>query len=321
MLWLDEAPTHVAHDAFGTFRGPVASSNLDAVACGERIGRLARLAREKRWQWFGVAGERVAFGGAIVRTGYAARAFFWVFEDGKLIADEEVTLPRVAVQVTDTPGRGTLAQLRWGGSRATIIRASGRVEVSASIGKLELAASIDVGAATEFTAICPVAGGGTNLTQKSSGLPARGVVRMGSRSLTLRPGAVGMLDYTHGLLARRTDWLWAIGAAPGNSPLAFNLISGFNDDLESVAWIGPEPQRVSPATFARDPADPLATWRVQGVDGDYDLTLTPYDARSDDTHLGLVSSRYVMPLGRWSGTLLGHTFEGRGVAEDHSAVW
>ena len=239
----------------------------------------------------------------------------------ELVVDEEVTLPRMAATVTDTPGRGTLAQLKWGRSRASIVRASNDVEVSVSLGKLELAATIDVGALTEATAICPVTGGGTNLTQKSAGHPARGVVRLGSRSLSFGADAVGMLDYTHGLMARRTDWLWAIGAAPGDTPLAFNLISGFNQDLESVAWIGPEPRALSPATFEFDPADDLSPWRVRGADGDYDLTLTPSDARRDDTNLGLVSSRYSMPLGRWSGTLLDHPFEGRGVAEDHSAVW
>ena len=322
MRWLEQAPATIEAGRYGTFRGPVTSSKLEAAAKGYGIGRLARLARQKRWQWFALMGERVWAGGAIVQLGYAAKAFVWVFEDGRLVADEELLVPRQAVRVSETPGYGEIASLSWPGVRARFVREAGEFNVSFAAGGVEIAGTILADDVTEASAICPVAGGGINLTQKGAGARAKGVVRMGSRSLSLGSGAVGLLDYTHGLMARRTDWLWAIGGSSAASePRGFNLISGFNDDLESVAWVGAEPRRLSPASFEFDERDPCAPWRVRGEEGDYDLVLEPTGVRRDDSDFKVVASTYAMPAGRWSGELLGERFEGLGVAEVHSATW
>ncbi len=304
---------------YGTFLGACRETAFAPTTSG--LGRLARLLREKRWQYFAVADEAVAVGGAIVDLGYAGNAFLWAVEreTGLLHEGETLSLP-TAVHVGDVPGDGLEARI--GGSLA-IRTAGGRTEVVGRLGAVEVAVALEA-AGEALTAVAPVEGGGVNVTCKHAALRGSGSVVLGERRLELGQGASGILDYSHGLLARETSWRWAAGAGrlrDGN-PIGFNLVEGFNQGLENGIWVRGRPRPVGAARFTWDPKAPEAPWQVTTDDGVVDLLLEVEAVRRKDLHLGIAASWYRQPVGRWTGQVDGQQVDGIfGVAEDHKARW
>jgi hypothetical protein len=312
---------------FGAFEGACESTSLGGAAERLRLTRALRLVREKRWVWFGVADARLSLGGAIVDLGYVGSIFLWVVdrEAKRLVVDGSATVLPFLVEVGDRPGEGLIARARTHRGHLVIAWRHGTVEVRGAA----MGAELSVALATTpraLTAVCPVPGlgeGGVNVTQKATCLPASGTVRWGGKLRTL-DHALGSLDYTHGLLARDTSWRWAAcwGRGPGGRPVAANLVSGFNDGLENAIWIDGRPRAVGLATFVHDPAHPTAPWRVTTADGQVDLSLRVEAIREEDVDLGVAASRFVQPIGAFSGRI--GEFEVRnlaGVAEDHVARW
>ena len=312
--------------AFGTYRGACDWTTLEARERG--IGKLSRWLREKRWQWFCVADDQLAVGGAIVDAGPIGTVFCWVANRDRetLLADVSRQYPGGLLSLSETPTAGRIATRRLALDPLTVERAGESVWVSGSAGEIDLELRLEARPADAVTAICPVAGGhpaACNVTQKEVTTHATGTVSLGSRRHTFSD-AVGLLDRTHGLLARKTAWKWAIGVGTGDgSPVGFNLVSGFNDDLENAVWLDGERHVVGRVTHNSDPADD-ADWRVTAVDGDVPvaLRLEAEATRREETDVGLFASSYRQPLGTWTGRVGDRTVEGVfGVAEAHRARW
>jgi hypothetical protein len=171
-----------------------------------------------------------------------------------------------------------------------------------------------------------------NVTQKSVGLLASGRLEVGRRRYALDGGVVG-LDSTHGFLARRTRWRWAMGCGrlEDGTPLGFNLVAGFNavaegSPGENVLFLGDQLQPVGPATFRFNAADPLDLWQISTDDGTVQVTFRPLHAHRDVRNLRVLRSRFVQPLGFFTGRL---RFRGQeitlselpGVTEDQDMLW
>ena len=271
-------------------------------------------------------------GGAVVRTGYAGKYFCWLYDrrTGEALVEEESLLVPGAVSVDDCGGVGGSARMRGLTSQLTFRRGARRATLEARLGSLTLALRFETWAQPAMTAIAPVNGAaprGTNLTQKRCGIPAAGVICWGKdRRHELQSGAVGALDLSHGLLARRTTWRWACGGrvdAVGGGGAGFNLVEGFNQGLENVYWVGGELRSVGQVRIEYEEEAPERPWRVRSADGAVELEMEVEAVRRDDTDLRpLVRSRYLQPLGRWSGRVGElEVDEAFGVAEDHLAVW
>lgn len=172
--------------------------------------------------------------------------------------------------------------------------------------------------AATVCAIAGVPGGIANCTHKSHGLTARGSARVGSEVVQF-DGSVGAVDHTSGLLARDTAWRWASAARLGT---AINLVEGFHEPLENAVWRDGQITPLPAVDFRRDPVDPMATWSIRAGDGSVDLLFTPEGIRSQDKNLGFAVSRWVQPIGTYTGTVLGADIgELPGVLEDHIARW
>jgi hypothetical protein len=328
---LEAAPAQV-HDAggrarLGTWRGACRSVELDVIAQTKGLGRVGQLLRQKRWQWFGILAEDVAIGGAMVRAGYASQVFFWICDrdSGELVFDQSATLPGPAVRVTQTPYHGDIATLWAPGSRFRISRDGDDVTIGGNFREFDLFARMRAPAGPPITAICPQKGDLVNVTQKQVGFEVNGALRLGDRTWHLGGAeTVGLLDYTHGLIAYDTSWLWAIGAGTDvlGRRVGFNLISGFNGGLESVIWVDGEPYWVGNVTFRHNPLLPSAPWYVFSQDGLVDLKLKVEATREETVDYRVVQSRYAQPIGTWTGTIAGVALEHCvGVAEDHHARW
>jgi hypothetical protein len=134
----------------------------------------------------------------------------------------------------------------------------------------------------------------------------------------------GILDESAGYHARQTEWEWSAGSGTtvDGWPVTWNLVRGIHDSdsmSERTVWVNGRPAEVPPVRFSRDLDE------IWGADG----SLLRFDAeatRQRKDHLGLVSSDYVQPFGRFTGTLPGGVELSEhdpafGVMERHRARW
>lgn len=322
---LPEAPTHPIEDGtpdFGTYAGRCRDTDLRLAQRG--VGRLRRAISEKRWQWFGAFDERIAIGGAIVDAGPFGNAFLWVFdrESEELLVDADLLVPARFVTVATEPADGVVARVDLPRRRLRVTRAGDGVAIDGRFGGVDLTLAVDASDHEATTAICPVTdrNAGVNVTQKETCLPTQGHVDADER---LAFDGVAMLDYSHGHLARETNWRWAIGSCRTDDGVAvgFNLVEGFNDGLENAVWVAGEPRPVDAASFAFETDGTDGNCHVETTCGTVDATLVIEGQRREDIDIGVVASKYHQPLGHWKGTVAGRRIEGVGVTERHHAKW
>ena len=312
------APVTADGPAFGTYVGRFEDVDLRLSERG--VGWLRRLLSGKRWQWFAAFDDAVAVGGAVVDAGLVGNVFLWVVdrESGELVADTDLVVPSPLVTVARRPASGLVASVDLPRRRLRIMRTDETVAVDAHFAGVDVALAASTADRQAVSAVCPVPGraNGVNVTQKETCVPFEGHVTV-DRSYNI--DGVGMLDYSRGLLARETEWRWAIGSCRSaeGRPVGFNLVSGFNDGLENAVWVDGEPETIGTATVEADGN----AWHAETDCGTVDATLTVEGIREADLDVGIIASEYAQPLGAWSGTVAGHRVEGVGVAERHRARW
>lgn len=310
----------------GTYAGACRTTDLSSL----NISRLRRATQEKGWQWFCAADEEFAVGGAIVDAGLANTAFVWVIdrEDNRLVVDDSRILPPLSVTRADDPGSSPRVAASFVGVSLSMEQVdsdgTGGLAVSGRFGDLELDLTFESVGAGPVTAVCPVDGGdhpGVNVTQKETCLAANGTISFDGQTHTFAD-ADGLLDFSHGVLARETTWRWAIGTGRtrDGTPIGFNVVDGFNEGRENAVWIGTERRQLESASFEFDRERPIDSWRVT-AGRRLNVELTPEAVRSEHLNLGVVVSKYAQPFGIWRGTVAGRDVELVGVAETHQAKW
>jgi hypothetical protein len=281
---------------------------------------LWRLLHAKRWHYVSIGGPRVVAAVAIVDVGYAANVFAYVFDRAaRRLAGELSAIGLPGLQGKVAPGPrgpssfGTLARIEPRGDGWQVaVRAPG----------LELVAELGAPAAPPLCAIAKIDGGVANCTHKTVGLPARGLASCNGARIDLEDHT-GAMDHTSGLLARDTTWRWASAA---RADLALNLVQGFNGPVENVVWHDGRLHAVGAVDFDYDAASRLGIWRIRSRDGAVDLSFQPEGERRQDKDLLVAASRYVQPIGVFSGTIRLRSgaiavADLPGVTEDHRARW
>ncbi len=256
---------------------------------------LARGTRPlKRWTYLGIFGPDLMLCAGSARLGVVPQSFWAVWDRRAGVLDTETQLVHPGrVEVTD---------------QAVAVR-SGPV-------RLELALS-PVGEAVEV--VSPH--GRSYIWTRKIPVRADGHLTVG---MDIRPvSALGILDQSAGYHARVTEWEWSagVGTTVDGWPVVWNLVRGIHDApsmSERTVWVNGRADEVPPVRFAAD-LDEL--W---GADG----TLLRFDeeaARMRRDHLGLVSSDYIQPFGRFAGRLPGGVELAEdtafGVMERHRARW
>ena len=313
----------------GSYRGGV--PRIDLVPLG--AGALARVLRHKRWLYVGIATEDVYVGLAVVRLGYAANGFAFVYDakERRMLADHGVLTTPFHCDVGDAAAEGCTAHLRAPSVVMDVSRPRGSsvYTLEAKVRDLVVSARMDAAAAPEpITAISALPGGRVTTTEKRPLLAVTGEVRVGSTRRSL-DGALGGYDYTNGYLERRTIWRWgfALGHAKSGERVAFNVVEGFIGEAECALWVNGELFPLGEARFEFDAARPLEPWRLRTACGALDLTFAPGGAHRETTNLGIVASRFVQPAGAYSGRV---QVPGRGelvlegvlgVSEDQDVLW
>lgn len=281
-----------------------------------------RRGRTRRWSYTAVGAPEAAAGAAIVDLGFASTAFAWCLVDGQLLTWDARGLPVVSARMGDHAG--TAARFRARGARVTI-GPDGDMDVDVPVrgGRLRATSAVEPGGAA--VCVTPTPRGGWNATQKVAGERARLRVSVPGAQVTTT-GATWR-DWTLGAQDRDTTWRWAAGAGSDadDRRVGVNVSTGMNGVVgEDVVWWDGAPHPLVVDHLGPVGDDLRGDWSMHGPG--WELVLHAVGARAADENLLLVRSRYVQPVGTFSGTLPGPDgapvpVELVGVTEDHEARW
>lgn len=328
-MTLAAAPARIIDErgqvAMGRFAGRTGPIDWAQLAPPLRRSAWWRHFHHKRWHYVALAGDELFCAVAIVDLGWTSTAFAYAFDRrvGKVVASlSQDGVPGLSARLADCVDGNS--QFRFPGTRIDI-RATGDGGHSLALRcrQFEIDASLRAGAPL-LLAVGAVDGGAVHATQKSPGCALSGSVRIGARHASL-DGGVASFDYSNGLLARDTSWRWACAHGPS---LGFNLQAGYFGANENALWLDGELIALGAASFALRQDDPLAPWHIHTDDGLLDLHFQPEGARRQDRKLIVAASRYVQPIGTFSGLVKAHRdAPGRpvralvGVTEEHQSRW
>ncbi len=306
---------------FGRYAGAVDGFDWAALAAPYARGKWWRRFHHKRWHYAALATDELFCGIAIVDLGWTNTAFAYAFDRRlrKVIASfSQDDLPGLTAQLADHAGGAS----RFTFPGKTIALAASGLTLRCK--HFEIDAQFGAGTAGLLLAVGPVEGGSVHATQKSSGLALAGEVRVGGQRFGLNDG-VASFDYSNGLLARDTAWLWASGHSLA---LGFNLQAGYFGAHENALWLDGQLYPLGAATFEFDAADPLAPWHIYTDDALLDLHFVPEGARRQNKNLLIAASNYVQPIGSFSGWVRAAKHapprivtQLTGVTEDHTSRW
>ncbi|MET0323206.1 MAG: DUF2804 domain-containing protein [Duganella sp.] len=314
------------HPLLGRFAGQTGHIDWRALAPPLARGGLWRRLHHKRWHYVALCTERVFCGVAIVDLGWTSTAFAYAFDrnDGDMLANfsADGQLGRRG-QVADQSGGASYFNAKQG-SIAIEPAGAGRTTLSLQCEYLEIDAEFGPPASPLLLATGLVAGGAVHATQKSSGMPLAGEVRTWREEYDLA-GGVASFDYSNGLLARNTAWKWA---SAHTLELGFNLQSGYFGANENALWLDGQVHALAPAHFLYDARDALSPWHIFTEDDLLELYFTPEGARRDARKNLLAASRFLQPVGSFTGWVRSSVDEPKrivnhlmGVTEEHASRW
>ena len=311
---------------YGAYRGPLPP--IDLVPLAAR--RLDLAIKRKRWIYAAIVTDRLFVAVALVDVGYLSTQFAFVYDkhDGRMLADRSALAPPVRQRFAASLSAGDTEV--WNPRGAASLRRSGDGwTLAATIGDISIEARLGLaGAPPPISVIARVPGGVVDATEKQALLPTSGSLRIAGRAMSLE-GGLGGLDYTHGLLARRTAWKWAyaLGQAKSGERVGLNLVEGFVGEPECAVWVDDQLFAVGEGRFTFDPKRPLDPWTVKTTCGTVDLTFSPGAMHAEHKNFGLIRSHFVQPAGVYRGSI---RLPGRapleldgvlGVTEDQDVLW
>lgn len=296
--------------------------------------RLWRATHHKRWMYVLTISPSHLIAAAVVHLGYAATAFVSILDRStrSLLFDRSFFTVPQAAHVSDECEQGCDVSFRARRCRISLARPAGSdtYTFAAHLGRLHLSLLMQ-----SRESPCPIAvvspvpdGGLVNVTEKRVLMPTRGLLVRCDHATRIE-SAVSGLDYTQGYLARRTTWRWAfgMGQATDGTPVAFNLVDGFNGGRECAVWIGDELIPTESARFDFARARPLAPWQISTPDGRLELNFRGDAMHTEQMNLGVIRSRFVQPLGVFSGSISRSTRgpitvdQLAGVVESQDVLW
>jgi hypothetical protein len=331
---LPPAPPSVLDEAgqprCGRYSGTVAAIDWARLRAPYAHSALWRHFHHKRWQYLALATEKLFCGIAIVDLGWTSTAFAYAFERtrGQEIASySQDGIPGISASVSDRPADGAASRFSFFRQQIKFQQsgAAGHYDLSLRCGRFQIDAECDAsGAAPFLLAVGPILGGACHATQKSSGIALRGQARVGEQAYSL-DGGVASFDYSNGLLARQTAWRWA---SAHSMELGFNVQAGYFGTQENVLWLDGQLYPLGNAHFDYDADNPMAAWHIHTDDGLLYLQFLPEGARYQNKNLLIAVSRYVQPIGTFTGWVRQSRNAPKrrverlvGVTEDHFSRW
>ena len=310
----------------GRYAGLAQGFDWAQLAPPHARGRLWRRFHHKRWHYVAMATPALFCAVAIVDLGWTSTAFAYAFDrrKGRLVAAfARDGVPGLSASVA--PHAGASSRFRFL-SQAIAIEAlpQQRYRLQLDCGQFGIDAEFGAPVSPILLAVGQADGGSVHATQKSGGLPLWGTVRCGAHGYSL-DGGVASFDYSNGLLGRETEWRWA---SAHSLELGFNLQAGYFGAQENALWLDGQLHGLARAHFDFNPDNPLAPWHVWTDDDLLDLHFRVEGARREERNLWLAASRYVQPIGAFSGWVRASVQAPKrmvtqlaGVTESHRSRW
>lgn len=338
MLLFPPPPPKLVQDgvpAFGSYAGRMDRFDWGALEGSHARSWWWRRMHHKRWQYVGIGLPELFIGVAVMDLGWISGAFVYVFDRQRreMVVDwQQQGLPLLQGAVSDEPVQGARAWFRSAFAEVSLRHGdpdqpidSDVLQVRADVRGIRLQAELSLaGSAPFLLGVGPVSGGVAHATQKSPALPVTGSVTIKGRRFEL-DHAVASLDSSNGLLARHTDWRWACAHSPS---LGFNLQQGYFGQRENALWLDGRLIPLGGARFEYDHQEPMKPWHISTEDGLVDLWFTPEGGRQHQRNVGVAATRYVQPVGTFSGTVRASAGDAPrlvrdllGVTEDHRSKW
>ena len=285
--------------------------------------------RHKRWMYTFAANKELLVIACIADAGPTGTTWLNVADrrTGKLLADiSRLGGTKPMVSVNDHPGEGHRSRYRMPGSDVRMHTQDGILHVRAKVGSpiglpaigkpsVELDLEFDITAQPALTVISDLDTDPPMVytTGKNAGLPVGGrvVVRQGGllHAFDFTDG-IGGFDYTSGHLPRHTHWRWAYmtGRLGTGRTVGLNLLADFSGLAgrahDNSVWYDGQLHAIDPdATIDFDEDHPDQPWHVQTSDGKVDLVFTPIGVHRESLNLRLVRSRFLQPVGEFSGSI------------------
>ncbi len=319
-------PDAEGYPPFGRFAGTAGRIDWSALRGPYARNALWRRLHHKRWHYVALSTEQLFCGLAIVDVGWTNTAFAYAFDRRRraIVASfSQDGIPGITARVPDTP-QGT-SHFRFAGRHIRCHTLDdGRHALELRCGDFRIDAEFSASNAMPLLAVGPIEGGSVHATQKSPGMPLAGEVRVKGGKYDLG-GGVASVDYSNGLLARETEWRWA---SAHRLDIGFNLQAGYFGGHENALWLDGRLVPLGLAVFDYDRTDPMKPWHIHTEDGLLDLHFEPEGMRQEDKNLLVAVSRYVQPIGSFSGWVKAAPDAAprevrrlAGITEDHFSRW
>ncbi|MBN2754363.1 MAG: DUF2804 domain-containing protein [Candidatus Goldbacteria bacterium] len=321
---------------FGFHKGPIESLNINQYVLPGKfkmqpLGRkLMEIFRHKRWLFTGIYCKDLIFGMAIVHAGYLSELFLYVFDrKDKSIKKYDFLVP-FALNTKFT-GSASDGEFKFRNSRADakVILTAKEALVKCEIHKK---AKIDITFtrfADSLNLVTMEGNQGFNYTMKECGMKVKGAMNIEGMVYVIdKPIPAGSMDFSFGVLQRRTVWDWASGCGTdtkGNN-ISFNFSRGINKNghSENAFWINGRRFDAGITNFCYDEKDMMKEWKVENKN--VNIVFKPEGQRAANINVLLIKSVYTQPFGRFSGYIKDGKKkyiikEAYGVTEKHEAKW
>ncbi len=309
----------------GSFRGGFSRVDLSATA-----SPLLRWVARKRWVYVIIAKPPLLVAACVVDLSYSGTAFAFAYDSAQKRMLADVSSLGMRARVSDTAQAGCFATFHSRALSISFGRKLGETTYSLEVDSpaFDVRAIMDSASAPpSLTAVSEVGRGRVSTTEKRALLSARGTIRIGNVDRSL-DGGLAAYDYTHGVLPRRTRWNWAflLGSDDRGEPIAVNLVQGFMGESECAAFSQNEIHPLAEGRFTFDRERPLGAWKVDTTDDRTTLGFSPGAVHQERKNLGIVRSRFIQPVGTFSGTIdlgsrLVRVAHALGVVEDQDVLW
>jgi len=321
---------------FGFHKGPIDNLNINQYVLPGKfkmrpLGRkLMEIFRFKRWLFTGIYSRDFIFGMAMVHAGYLSELFLYVFDrKDKSIKQFDFMVPLAL----NTDFTGSAAEGRFtfknSGADAQVILSAKEALVKCEIHDRVKIDIVFTRLADGLNLVTMEGNQGFNYTMKECGMKAKGNIKIDGKEYAVKKGIpAGSMDFSFGILQRRTVWDWASGCGTdtkGNN-ISFNFSRGINKNghSENAFWINGKRFDAGITEFCYDDKDMMKEWKVENKN--IHIIFKPEGERAAKINFGLIKSVYSQPFGTFSGYIKDGKKkyiikEAYGVTEKHEAKW
>lgn len=272
---------------------------------------LWRWLHHKRWLYASITHPDYALAMAVVDTGYTGKGFVYLADraKGNFILNISLLIPKGLGFGVVQQNQGSILAHAHSGQKLHLLlqrQPDGHTSLQAWGPDWQIDAQLQVTSIQQpLVAATHLAGGGTNLTQKSVGQPARARIVTPHKTLELDANTWGGIDFTDGLMPRHTRWYWAYatGQSATGELISFNIVEGFNGPCECSVWVNEQAIPLGEGRFQVTPNHPEQEWHIETTCGTVKLWFAPWVVERDQGDKGLVRYYFVQAFGHFKGEI------------------